>query len=127
VINQNNKSIICRKEFDENNPPSPDRIECHLPHTEDNIVLSCAPCNKARSNQSLELVQTLEQLKQYVKENNYPLVLMNESVKRQLPDAIVGGLSNVWEGLNVADEICINYLKNDKGRRKVYRIGTKNQ
>jgi hypothetical protein len=89
-MDQNNRYFICRKEFDETNPRFPDRIDCHLPHTIDNIVLCCIPCNKALSNQSLELVQTLVQLKQYAKENNYPLLLTNQSLIRQLQDAIVG-------------------------------------
>jgi hypothetical protein len=126
VMDQNNRCFICRKEFNENNPPSPDRIDCHLPHIVDNIVLCCVPCNKARCNQLLELVQTLVQLKQYVKENNYPLVLTNESVIRQLQDAIVGGLSNVWHRSNVIGEMYINYLKYDKEKRKVYSIDTEN-
>jgi hypothetical protein len=125
VMDQNNRCFICRKEFDENNPPFLDRIDCHLPHIVD-IVLTCTPCNKARSNQSLELVQTLVQLKQYVKETNYPLVLTNESVIRQLQDDIVGGLSIVWHRSNVAGETYINYLKYDKEKRKVYSIETEN-
>jgi hypothetical protein len=107
VMDQNNKCFLCRKEFEENNPPSPDRIDGHLAHTLENIVLACLPSNKARSNQSLELVQTLVQLKQYAIENNYPLVLRNENVIRQLQDAIVGGLSNVWHRSNVEGETCI--------------------
>jgi hypothetical protein len=89
-MDQNNRCFVCRKEFEENNPPSPDRIDCHLVHTLENIVLTCVPCNKARSNQSLELVQTLVQLKQYAIDNNYPLWLKNENVIRQFQDAIVG-------------------------------------
>jgi predicted transcriptional regulator len=125
-MNQNNRCFICRKEFDGNNPPSPDGIDCRLPHTVDNIVLCCVPCNKARSNQSLELVQTLVQLKQYAKENNYLLVRTNESVIIQLQDAIVCGLSNVWHRSNVTRKTYINYLKYDKGKRKVYSIDTDN-
>jgi hypothetical protein len=50
-------------------------------------------------------VQTLVQLKQYAIDNNYPLELTNESVIRQLQDAIVGGLSNVWHRSNVAGKL----------------------
>jgi hypothetical protein len=107
-MDQKNRCFICRKEFDENNPQSPDRIDCNLPHTVDNIVLSCVHYNKARSNQSLELVQT------------------NESVIRQLQDAIVAGLINVWHKSNVAGETYINYLKYDKEKWIVYSIHTEN-
>jgi hypothetical protein len=125
-MDENNRCFICRKEFEENNSQSPDRIDCHLAHTLENIVLTCVPCNKARSNQSLELVQTLVQLKQYAIDSNYPLVLTNESVIRQLQDAILGGLSNVWDLSNVAEETHINYLRYDKGKRKVYSIDGEN-
>jgi phage tail tube protein FII len=53
-------------------------------------------------------------------------VLTNESVIRQLQDAIVGGLSNVWHRSNVVGETYINYLKYDKEKRKVYSIDTEN-
>jgi hypothetical protein len=50
VINQNNRCFICNKEFDLDNQPSWDRIDCKLPHTLENIVLTCVSCNVERSN-----------------------------------------------------------------------------
>jgi hypothetical protein len=84
VMDRNNNCFICRKEFDENNPLYPGMIDYHPPRTVDNIVLCCIPCNKARSNQSLKLAQTLVQLKPYAIDSNYPLVLTNENVIREL-------------------------------------------
>jgi hypothetical protein len=66
VINQNNRCFICNKEFDLENQPSWNRIDCKLPHTLENIVLTCISCNVERSNLSLELMQTIIQRKQYV-------------------------------------------------------------
>jgi hypothetical protein len=66
------------------------------------------------------------QLKQFAIDSNYPLVLTNESVIRKLQDVIVGELSNVWHRSNVAEETHINYLRYDKGKRKVYSIDTEN-
>jgi hypothetical protein len=54
-------------------------------------------------------------LKQYAIENNYPLELTNENV-----------MSNVWYRSNVVGETHINYLRYDKGKRKVYSIDTDN-
>jgi hypothetical protein len=53
-------------------------------------------------------------------------VLTNENVIRQLQEAIVGGLSNVWHGSNIAGETYINYLTYDKEKRKVYSRDTEN-
>jgi hypothetical protein len=96
VINQNNRCFICNKEFNLENPPSWDRIDCKLHHTLQNIVLTCVPCNVERSNRSLELMQSLIQRKQYAVDNFFPLVLTNIHVVEQMQEAIVGGLSNVW-------------------------------
>jgi hypothetical protein len=98
--------------------PSP----CYLTHTVENVILNCISYNKARFNRSLKVVQTLVKLTHFAKNNNNPLVLTNESVIRQLQDAIVRRLSDMWCRSNVAGETRINYLKYDKGKRKVYRI-----
>jgi hypothetical protein len=59
VIDQKNKCFIYNKDFNLDNQPSWDRIDCNLPHTLQNIVLTCVPCNIETSNRSLELMQTI--------------------------------------------------------------------
>jgi hypothetical protein len=56
VIKQNNRCFICNKEFNLENQPSWNRIDCNLPHTLQNIVLTFVSCNVERSNRSLELM-----------------------------------------------------------------------
>jgi hypothetical protein len=115
------------KEFNLENPPSWDRIDCKLPHTLQNIILTCVPCNVERSNRSLELMQTIIQRKQYAVNNFFPLVLTNIHVVEQMQNAIVGGLSNVWHRSNIAGETFISYLTYDYINKKVYSTDTKNK
>jgi hypothetical protein len=117
VLNQNNRCFIYNKEFNLINISSWDRIDCKLPHTHENIVLTCAPCNIERSNRSLELMQTIIQRKQYAVNNFFPLVLTNIHVE-QMQEAIVGGLSNVWYRSNIAGETYISYLTYDYINKK---------
>jgi hypothetical protein len=103
-----------------------DRIGCRLPHTLEKIVLTCVSCNVERSNQSLELIQTIIQRRQYAVDNFFPLVLTNTHVVEQMQNAIVRGLSNVWHRSNIAGETPISYLTYDYINKKVYSTDTKN-
>jgi hypothetical protein len=126
VIDQRNKCFICNKDFSLDNQSSWDRIDCNLPHTLQNIVLTYVPCNIERSNRSLELVHTIIQCKQYTVDNHFPLVLSNIHVVEQIEEAIVGDLSNVWHRSNTAGETHISYLTYYYINKKVYSTNTEN-
>jgi hypothetical protein len=84
-----------------------DRIDYELPHTFQNIVLTCVSCDVERSNRSLELIQTIMQRKQYELDNYFHLALTNIHVIEQMQEALVGNLSNVWYCSNIAGEVSL--------------------
>jgi hypothetical protein len=71
-------------------------------------------------------MQILTQRKQYALDNHFPLVLTNIQVVEQMQEAIVGGLSNVWQRSNIAGETHISFLTYDYIKKKVYSTNTDN-
>jgi hypothetical protein len=123
---QNNKCFICDEDFHLQKEPTFDRIDNHLSHSLNNIVLTCNECNRRRSNRSLEEVQLEVQLLKYAKANQLPLTLIDERVVALVQRGITGGLSNVYHRYNVSGTTKINKLHFDAEREKIVSKNTDN-
>jgi hypothetical protein len=54
------KCLLCSAEFDADNKPTLDRINNHVAHNKNNVVLSCLRCNTAKYNGSLNQPLTMD-------------------------------------------------------------------
>ncbi|MFR9543932.1 MAG: hypothetical protein SNH27_18055, partial [Rikenellaceae bacterium] len=56
---------LCGEAFSNNNPPSLDRIDNSQPHTKENVQLTCAYCNKYKSDKDEKLQKLRINLRKY--------------------------------------------------------------
>jgi hypothetical protein len=112
-IENQEKCLICRGTFFyPHRKPSLDRIDNNLPHTKENVQITCAHCNVIKSDKD----ETIQKLK--IQLNNYTIKYgLPMSIPRNFHEAyeiirngITGGLSIVHNRYNIKNETPIRKI-----------------
>ncbi len=117
----NSTCKLCNEPFSHSNKPSFDRIDNSLPHTRNNLQVTCIYCNKAKADNDENLAKLRINLRKYALQNNLPMTLAITDTDAYyiIRDGITGGLSNVQHRVNLKNITRINKLSYDPNTRTV--------
>jgi hypothetical protein len=123
---------MCKEKFSFVLPPTLDRIDNSLGHTNGNVKACCCLCNTSPSDRDFDEAKLDVQLRKFAVKNHLPTTIgagdvsysKAEKTYHLLRNGITGGLSNVMHRVNIAGETKINHFITKSG--KVYSKDTDN-
>ena len=119
INKQSFKCYYCHNELN-NQTWTLDRIECDVPHTKHNCIISCEHCNVQRKDDLFKRFLRKKQLLRYSKVQ--PMIYLideaNKEVFYKLRESITGGASIVFHRYHEADKTVISRVRYDAEKKK---------
>ncbi|KAA6377567.1 MAG: hypothetical protein EZS28_026906, partial [Streblomastix strix] len=105
---------ICSAKFTYDNPPSIDRQNNELPHTQDNCLPACVSCNIAHANRDPKIASLHIKMRQYAIKHNLSMTISEERIYKLFRECITRGFAAVFHRENIAETLRQKTKKNHR-------------